>query len=326
MRKFFLFLVVFCGQMALFVSAQVPADTLHATVADSSRHSDTVRTIPSPPVVRSNSTAVSRAPSKNSWVFDSVIQVTSPLFTREVLKHHPYFNFTDIPRAAAKPAYHTAKGKEVLFYLLVVLLTLLALLRRSFPKYFSDLFRLFFRTTLKQRQLREQLIQTPLPSLMLNGFFVASAGLLVALLFQHYDLNPTGNFWLMYLYCCAGLAAAYLVKFTGLKILGWLFRKQEAADSYIFIVFIVNKMIGILALPFVVMLAFATGDVYTASLSLSWCLLAGLMGYRMVLTYGSLHNLVKVNPFHFFLYFCAFEIAPLLLVYKALLLYFGITA
>ena len=54
-----------------------------------------------------------------------------------------------------------------------------ALLKMGFAKYFNDLFRVFFRTTLKQRQIKEQLMQTPLPSLIFNGFFVASAGLYV---------------------------------------------------------------------------------------------------------------------------------------------------
>jgi hypothetical protein len=169
-------------------------------------------------------------------------------------------------------------------------------------------------------------MQTPLPSLLLNVFFFASGGLYASFLLQRYGLNPLQSFWLLALYCCLGLAACYIVKFIGLKVLGWLFNMTEAADSYIFIVFVVNKMIGILLLPFLVILAFSMGNVYTVGLSLSWCLLAALLAYRLILTYGAVRNLVKVNPFHFFLYLCAFEIAPLLLVYKGLLLFFRITA
>ena len=82
-------------------------------------------------------------------------------------------------------------------------------------------------------------------------------------------------------------------------------------------------MIGILLLPFLLVLAFSTGNVYTVGLTLSWCLIAGLIIYRLFLTYTVVRNQVKVSPFHFFLYFLAFEIAPLLLVYKALLVYFS---
>ena len=218
-----------------------------------------------------------------------------------------------------------AERKDGLFYLLVLLFIVFAVLKRIFPKYFSDLFRLFFKTTMKQRQIREQLVQTPLPSLLLNGFYVASAGLYISFLLQHYSIDPLGNFWLLFLYCAVGLAVAYFIKYAGLKICGWLFNMDEAADSYIFIVFIVNKMMGILLLPFLLILAFSLGKAYAVGLTFSWCLIAGLLVYRFILTYAAIHNQVRVNLFHFFLYLCAFEIAPLLLVSKALLIFFNQT-
>jgi Domain of unknown function (DUF4271) len=220
----------------------------------------------------------------------------------------------------------TVTGKEWLFYALLLLFFIFAILRRAFSKYFTDLFRLFFKTTMKQRQIREQLMQTPLPSLLLNGFFIASGAFYISFLLQHFAVNPLGNFWILLLYCGMGLSVAYFVKFAGLKICGWLFNMEEAADSYIFIVFIVNKMIGILLLPFLLVLAFSLGNIYTAGLTLSWCLIGGLLVYRFILTYAAVRNQVKVNLFHFFLYLCAFEIAPLLLVYKALLIFFNQTA
>ena len=169
-------------------------------------------------------------------------------------------------------------------------------------------------------------METPLPSLLLNGFFVVTGGLYITFLLQHFKLNPVDNFWLMFLYCILGLSGIYFIKFIGLKISGWIFNMQEAANSYIFIIFIINKMIGILLLPFLILMAFTSGDVYSIGVTLSWCLVTGLLVYRIILTFGAIRNQVKVNPFHFFLYLCAFEIAPLLLIYKGLLLFFRITA
>lgn len=237
--------------------------------------------------------------------------------TKPVLKKAP-----NLP----EPEQRHTKGKELLFYVMVMLFIIIAVMRRAFPKYFNDLFRLFFRTTLKQKQIREQLMQTPLPSLLLNGYFVLSLGLYMAFMLRHFSIDPLGNFWLLALYGCLGLSAAYFVKFAGLKICGWLFNMEEAADAYIFIVFIINKMIGILLLPFLLVIAFSTGKAYDAGLTLSWCLIGGLLLYRIILTYGTIRNQVKLNPFHFFLYLCAFEVAPLLLVYKALMIFFNQTA
>lgn len=324
--KYFFHLILFFLFFAEAVSAQTPVDSASIPVRDSTTRSDTVVVKDSLPPEQAVDSFSMRPKIDSGWTVSRDISFSSSQFGWQVLNHHPYFDFKEKPIVLPKSDIRRIDGKELLFYLLVFLLLVFALLRQLFPKYFSDLFRLFFRTTLKQRQIRDQLMQTPLPSLLLNGFFVVNAGLYITFLLQHFKLNPVDNFWLLFLYCSLGLSAAYLVKFIGLKVSGWLFSMGEAADSYIFIVFIVNKMIGILILPFLILLAFSAGNVYNVCLTISWCLVAGLFAYRFILTYVAIRNQVKVNPFHFFLYLLAFEIAPLLLVYKGLLLFFGRTA
>jgi len=213
-------------------------------------------------------------------------------------------------------------GKELLFYYLVFLFILFGLMRRAFPKYFYDLFRVFFKTTLKQRQTQEQLLQSPLPSVFMNSFFVLSAGLYVNFLLQYFQLSISENFWLQYFYCAGALAAIYLVKYIGLKITGWLFNVSDATDSYIFIVFIINKMFGIIFLPFLLLLAFATDPLSSSAMIISWFGIGLLLIYRFILSYGAVRKEVKLNSFHFILYILGFEVIPLLLIYKLLLLIF----
>lgn len=298
----------------------VPADTI--VLAETSQARDTL-----PSQALADSVSLKPVLTDTVWIPDPSAMGSPWRMAVQIMSHHPYFGFSkalkEVPMQART---RTVSGKDWLFYLLTALLVIYGFLRLLFPKYFSDLFRLFFRTTIKQRQIKEQLMQTPLPSLLLNAFFVLSGGLYASFLLQHFGLNTIGNFWLLLLYCCGGLSVLYFVKFAGLKIAGWLFGMEEAADSYVFIVFVVNKMMGILLLPFLVMIAFTVGDLYSAGLVLSWCMVGALLLYRFILTYAAVRNQVRVNPFHFFLYLCAFEIAPLLLVYKALLVFFRITA
>ena len=324
----FFFLVLFGFSFNSNLIGQSPVDTSLLPVSDTTVIIDSVKTKDSiQNTVTLFQDSVSKKPVIDSvWLKDSVYAILSPAFTWQVIKCNPYFNFKSKPVTLPASSLKIFKGKEPLFYLLVFLLIVFALLRQVFPKYFNDLFRVFFRTTLKQRQIREQLMQTPLPSLFLNGFFVISGGLYIVFLLQYFKLGFEEDFWLLFLYSCLGLSIAYLIKFIGLKITGWVFGLKETTDSYIFIVFIINKMIGILLLPFLILLAFGQGNIFSFSLTLSWCLIAALILYRVILSYSIVRNQIKLNPFHFFLYFCAFEIAPLLLVYRGLLLFFGITA
>lgn len=255
------------------------------------------------------------------WAFGIPALDTNIRDVRRVLNSHPYFNFAARP-VVIHPETRNFQGKELLFYVLIAFLLAYAGLRQAFPKYFNDFFRLLFRTTLKQKQLREQLMQSPIPSFLLNAFFVLSAGLYAALLLQYFGVAPVDNFWLLFLYCSLALAAVYTVKFAGLNITGWLFNIRAATESYSFLVFLINKVIGIFLLPFLIILSFTGGDLYRVALVVSWCGVGLFFLYRYLLTYSSVRNQVKLNPFHFFLYLCAFEIAPLLLIYKGLLFFF----
>ncbi len=260
----------------------------------------------------------------NSWALEPGRSVNANQLGWEILKRHPYFGFT-AELIDQRSDIRTSSGKELMFYVLIGLLLLFSLLREAFPKYFNDLFRLFFRTTLKQRQVREQLIQTPLPSLLLNGFFVVSAGMYLSHVLRYFELDPVGNYWLLSFYCALGLSVGYLLKYLSIRICGWLFSMREAADSYVFIVFVINKMMGIALLPFLILLAFTDAGLLSVTMTLSWIAVFCLFVYRFILTYAAIRNQVKVNPFHFFLYLLAFEIAPLLLVYKGLLLFLRIS-
>jgi hypothetical protein len=220
----------------------------------------------------------------------------------------------------------TNQDEEGIFYLMVGFLLFFALLNRLFPKYLSDLYRLFFRTTINQSQLREQMLQAPLPSLLLNIFFILTGGFYLASVFRHFGFQLADNFWLMFLYSAIGLTVIYFIKYAVLKLSGWIFSAQDSASSYIFIVFLVNKIIGVLLLPVVILLSFTEGTIYQATLHLSWFIVGALLLYRYVLSFQTVRNQIKVSSFHFLLYFFAFEIAPLFIIYKSLLLILERTA
>lgn len=309
----FLFLVFQFA--ALVVSAQSTVDSI-PPVDTAKVVRDTAATIVSPPAVLQDSISPRPELLIPAWE----VRPDQP-FALQILKQHPFYNFRVKP-FVVPTGLKIFRGKETMFYVISALVLVFALLRLAFAKYFYDLFRVFFRTTMKQRQIREQLMQTPLPSLAFNLFFIASAGLYIDFILFHFEFRPVENFWLLYLYCCIGLTAIYVGKFIGLKICGWLFNMRQAADSYIFIVFIINKVIGIFLLPFLVLLAFSAEPIRSIGMTLSWCGIGMLLLYRFILGYSAVRNEVRFNLFHFFLYICAFEIAPLLLIYRLLLFFF----
>lgn len=229
---------------------------------------------------------------------------------------HPYFSFTH-------PMHYSItvkqwQGKELIFYTLIGLLLFFALIKNGSSRYITDLFQTFFRTSVRQRQQREQLVQSPISSLLLNVFFFLSGGMFVALLLQYFRLGLQFNFWILFLYCFLGLIAIYSVKFITLKLFGWIFQISNVIDTYVFIVFSTNKVIGIFLLPFLVILSFTDGIFNQVAITLGITMVIALIVYRYFLSYVSVQQQLKMSFFHFVLYFTAFEIAPLLLINKLL--------
>lgn len=236
----------------------------------------------------------------------------------QVVKEHPYFGING-PVLHQTIELRKPANTDSFFYFIIGLVLYVALMRLFFYKYVSTMFTLFFRATLRQQQLREQLLQAPLPALLMNIFFVISMATYCTLLATHYQLNVTGNFWTAWLYAVAVIAAIYVVKFIFLNMVGWIFGIGNVTDTYIFIVFLINKMIGIFLVPFIALLAFPTPEFVKIVILLSYILIASMLFYRFIISYRPVRTEIKLTRFHFFLYLCAFEIAPLLLIYKVLL-------
>ena len=224
-----------------------------------------------------------------------------------------------------KPLYQIAKvripnRKDDLFYLLAGLVFYLGCIKWMFYRYYDNLFRLFFQPSFRQKQTREQLMQSNFPSLLLNLFFILSAGTFVALLTIQYPV-VTLNFWNVFLYSISGLAILYTSKYLLISFSGWVFNVKDAASTYIFAVYLVNKVLGILLVPFIFVLAFASQQIIEVSITISVLLIILIFLYRYIISYNPVRREVKVSPLHFILYILAFEILPLLFIYKLLILY-----
>jgi Domain of unknown function (DUF4271) len=208
------------------------------------------------------------------------------------------------------------QSTDVVFYLLAGLVLLMALIKFFFARYFTNLFRVFFNTSLRQSQLTDQLLQAKLPSLFFNIFFILSAGIYIFFLLVQYKLITSEYQWSVLGACILILAIVYLVKFSTLKFTGWVTGYHESTDTYIFIIFLISKIIGVVLIPFTVLMAFAEAPIAITSAFVSLLIIGLLLFLRFFRSYSLLQSQLKISRFHFFLYLAGVEILPLLLVYK----------
>ena len=206
------------------------------------------------------------------------------------------------------------------FYILAGLLLFTGIVRSLFPKYFTTLFQLFFQSSYRQRQSKENIAQDTLPSFLMNLVFIFSSGLLLASFIKGDDISYHIAFPLLWLYTCTALSVIYIAKSFFIVFFGWLFDVQETASNYQFIVFLVNKIAGLWFIPLLLILVYSTGAGFNIISAVTITIILILLLYRYIVSLSVVGKKLKIHPLHFFLYLCAVEILPLLITYKLLLI------
>jgi hypothetical protein len=306
----------------LLSDTDTPVKKLAAVKKDSTQH--TPRVIAA--IVHDSAVEATKQILRDSLLADSLqkahkISLRAAIDTSTYRRYesHPYLGWNKQPVFMLTEYRHT-ENKDRLFYLVAGLLFCLAFIKAGFPKYFRNLFLLFFQTSLRQKQTRDQLLQDNLASLLINLLYFMSAGLFMTLLVIYYQWASV-EFWILALVSVGALVVIYLGKYLFLLFSGWVFNAREAAGSYIFLVFMVNKVMGVLLLPFLLILAFAKPAVAAPAVTISLVMVGLLFAYRYFVSFNAIRNKLKVNVLHFFLYLCAVEVLPLLLIYKLLISY-----
>jgi hypothetical protein len=213
------------------------------------------------------------------------------------------------------------KNEDSLFYLITGIVLLLGFCKYLYGRYFTNLFRVFFNTSLRQSQLTDQLLQAKLPSLVFNIFFAISGGVYLYILLLHYHLIDEENRWLMIVSSILLLGVIYFIKFCTLKFTGWVTGLTDITNIYLFVIFLINKIIGIFLVPFVVILSFSDAEVVKIAVIVSLMSIGIFLLLRFFRSYGLLQNQLKISRFHFILYIAGIELLPLLLIYKGLMVY-----
>jgi hypothetical protein len=209
------------------------------------------------------------------------------------------------------------------FYLLLAIIGFLAAVKFLYAKYFTTLFKVFFNTSLKQSQLTDQLLQAKLPSLLYNILFVIVAGVYIYTLFNYYGLKTNYSNWVLIALSILSMALIYVGKYSSLKLTGWLTGNINITNSYTFIIFLINKIIGVILIPILVVISFAKPAIAHPAVIVSFLLLGFMFLLRFYRSYGAIQHNLKVSRFHFFLYLIGVEVLPLLVCYKTLSLFLG---
>ena len=159
------------------------------------------------------------------------------------------------------------------------------------------------------------LLQNQLDGLLYLFYFLSMAFLLyyseLKIGFKPYGLQGV----LLYLFNVALLAGLFIGRVLVYNISGILFNQIRIVREYLYNMFIFNKLSGLVALPLVFLLVYTRGALQEVLFWLTFFVLSVILVMRLIraVVYSYRKEVLIV---YIFLYLCALEIAPLVLLYR----------
>jgi len=147
-------------------------------------------------------------------------------------------------------------------------------------------------------------------------FYFLSMGFLLYYIELRLGLTPYAlkGIWL-FLFNLGLLTGVFLGRLLMLNAAGFIFKRSRVLREYLYNIYIFNKLSGMAVLPMIFLLVYTRGVLQEV---IFWLTLAVVCGvFLMRLVRGVVFSYKKeVLIFYMFLYLCALEIAPLVLLYR----------
>ena len=135
-------------------------------------------------------------------------------------------------------------------------------------------------------------------------------------IFLDWDMGVLQGGLIRFVFLSLSVAVAYSVKMVLLRFLSTVFDLEKPVALYIFNVFLMIMMIGLLLLPINILLAYGPLQYRYWILLIAVGIITLLFAYRLVRAIGIWIGIPGFSLFYLFLYLCTFEIAPLLIIWK----------
>ncbi len=146
------------------------------------------------------------------------------------------------------------------------------------------------------------------------GHFVFVAG---NLWLSSKELEPNWSFQNLFL-SILGISGIFFLKHNQVRIIGSIFPFKQQLDYYNFIISNSNKVMAFVFTPLLFLLVYSPDPVKFFTLYTALSLVGLSYLYRYFRSAIAASDIILVNKFHFFIYLCSVELAPVLLLLKLL--------
>ncbi|MCB9080786.1 MAG: DUF4271 domain-containing protein [Lewinellaceae bacterium] len=218
------------------------------------------------------------------------------------------------------PGKDSAKARQHIQFLVVaVIFVLLAFLMTLLRSVVGRTYQAFLNENLLNQLFREQEGRGIWPFLLLYLLFLFNGGSFVYFAIQYWKVATPFSPWSLFGLCLLGVTLLVLAKHIVLAIIGFIFPVEKEESRYQFLIIVFGIILGLFLAPVNILLAYGPNNLH------AYLIQGGLGGVALVYLFRILRSILIANrfiaahKFHFLLYICSVEVAPIMVLYKLIL-------
>ncbi|MFM2224153.1 MAG: hypothetical protein RJA07_355 [Bacteroidota bacterium] len=215
------------------------------------------------------------------------------------------------------PQLRPTLPEKWLFYFILFLACIVVFVKSFFTRYFNELWRSFFNLNNAMLMMRQQDIAFSVPGLLLSiNFYIATAIYLFLKVHQLKWQLPVSDISLISILVLL-IMCFIMFRFFVYRASMVMFSKRNELESISFIDLMQLEFVGVILVPIILILAFGSPVLTQYIWLASYLLISVALVYRLILGWRIGGRLIFQNWFHFILYICSVEIAPILIIIKS---------
>ncbi|MEQ8705153.1 MAG: DUF4271 domain-containing protein [Phaeodactylibacter sp.] len=212
-----------------------------------------------------------------------------------------------------------SRYNRVVFITMVAGLLLLTILITLFRAQLGRAYRAFLNDNLLNQLQREREGGGGLPYYLFYGLYMVSAGFFVFLLTEYFKVPVTDSPLRSLLFCMFGVALFWLGKHLLLTFIRLVFPVEKEVRIYNMTLVVFNLILGVFLIIGNGLFAYGPQTMKMPLLYLLLTVIAGVYLFMFLRSLFSVGRFVSFHKFHFLLYICTVEIAPILILVKLLI-------
>lgn len=215
---------------------------------------------------------------------------------------------------------HKKSSSNFIFWVLLSLLLFLTAIASVSRKKLDQAYGSFINENLLRQVYRQNRGTFSLAYLLLYILFFLNLGSFIFLSANEFGYNLPNNFSFLLL-LCGSVGIIFLIKHFLLFLMSSIFPIDKEIKLYSFTIMIFGILLGIALLPINILIAFASENIGKITVYVALGAIVAIYLYRSLRALSIASRYLMLHKFHFFLYLCAVEILPVIVLLKFILLW-----